>query len=275
MNKIFAGKKTFFIFLMIFTACFNLFAERSVITFNADSVTASVSKNKKSTNLIGNASVSVDSLTIKADKIEIFGDEYRFVNATGSVTGEDKKNGYSFNADLIKFDRKEDVVFMFGKTELKDTKNDVNINAENIEYDKTSEIMIMRFNIKIINKDIECNASTASYNRKNSTLELSGLPIVKKKKDEFKAAKISVNLDTEEIILDGRVSGKVQDEKQDKDSPDKKDNNDSQLNDEDKKPEDSSENEDKNTDKKDDGETSDANTEKKDRQEQKIDFDEK
>ena len=214
--------KLFSIYLLIFLFLIDITAQASTISFKADKVTASVSENKKSTNLIGNAEVKVDSLTISADRIEIFGKDYRYVNASGSVKGEDDEKGYSFKADIINFDRKTDMVTMFGKLELKDTKNDVSINAENIEYKKKQEIIIMRFNVKIINKDINCNSMFAFYNRKESKVELTGSPVVKKGKDEFRAGKISVNLDTEDITLDGRVRGSVEqgkDEKEDNKEP--------------------------------------------------------
>ncbi|UTY26876.1 LptA/OstA family protein [Treponema denticola] len=208
--------KPFAVCLLIFLFLIDINAQTSTISFKADKVTASVSENKKSTNLIGNAEVKVDSLTISADRIEIYGKDYRYVNATGSVKGEDEEKGYSFKADLINFDRKTDTVTMFGKLELRDTKNDVSINAENIEYKKKQEIIIMRFNVKIINKDINCTSMFALYNRKESKVELTGSPVVKKGKDEFRAGKISVNLDTEDITLDGRVRGSVE---QGKDEP--------------------------------------------------------
>ncbi|UTC83492.1 LptA/OstA family protein [Treponema denticola] len=208
--------KPFAVCILIFLFLIDINAQTSTISFKADKVTASVSENKKSTNLIGNAEVKVDSLTISADRIEIYGKDYRYVNATGSVKGEDEEKGYSFKADLINFDRKTDTVTMFGKLELRDTKNDVSINAENIEYKKKQEIIIMRFNVKIINKDINCTSMFALYNRKESNVELTGSPVVKKGKDEFRAGKISVNLDTEDITLDGRVRGSVE---QGKDEP--------------------------------------------------------
>ena len=208
--------KFFLLYFLILFFLTDISAQTSTISFKADKVTASVSENKKSTNLIGNAEVKVNSLTISADRIEISGKDYRYVNATGSVKGEDDEKGYSFKADLINFDRKTDTVTMFGKLELKDTKNDVSINAENIEYKKKQEIIIMRFNVKIINKDINCNSMFALYNRKESKVELTGSPVVKKGKDEFRAGKISVNLDTEDITLDGRVRGSVE---QGKDEP--------------------------------------------------------
>ena len=215
MNKgVFFGRGTLFVLLFSAVVLFSAGAEKSVITFSADRVTASVSKNKKTTNLLGNAAVKVEALELFADKIEIFGEDYRFVYASGSVKGEDKKNNYTFKADLIKMDRKKDLVLMFGKIELSDTKNDVKISAENIEFDKAAEIMIMRFSVNITNKDIVCSSISALYNRKNSSLELTGLPSVKKGGDEFKAARISVNLDTEDISLDGRVSGTVHEQQE-------------------------------------------------------------
>ena len=208
--------KLFAVYLLIFLFLVNISAQTSTISFKADKVIASVSENKKSTNLIGNAEVKVDSLTISADRIEIFGKDYRYVNASGSVKGVDNEKGYSFKADIINFDRKTDTVTMFGKLELKDTKNDVSINAENIEYKKKQEIIIMRFSVNIINKDINCTSMFALYNRNESTVELTGSPVVKKGKDEFRAGKISVNLDTEDITLDGRVRGSVEQEKDEK-----------------------------------------------------------
>ena len=209
--------KIFFIScLFTFLFLIKIDAQSSKISFKADKVTASVAENKKSTNLIGNAEVKVDSLTISANSIEIFGTDYRYVNASGSVKGEDIEKGYSFSADLIKFDRKTDTVTMFGKVELKDSKNDVSINSENMEYKKKQEVMVMRFSVKIVNKDISCNSMFALYNRNESRLELTGRPVVKKRQDEFKAGKISVNLDTEDIILDGRVRGSVEQKKEEK-----------------------------------------------------------
>ena len=217
--------KFFLLYFLILFFLTNISAQTSTISFKADKVTASVAENKKSTNLIGNAEVKVNNLTISADRIEISGKDYRYVNATGSVKGEDDEKGYSFKADLINFDRKTDTVTMFGKLELKDTKNDVSINAENIEYKKKQEIIIMRFSVNIINKDINCTSMFALYNRKESTVELTGSPVVKKGKDEFRAGKISVNLDTEDITLDGRVRGSVEQGKDEKEDDKEPENN--------------------------------------------------
>ncbi len=221
-RKIFSTSKVIFVFTFFFSLTM-LYAEKSTISFKADSVKATIAENKKTTKLLGNALIKVDNLEINADSVEIFGTDYRFVNASGSVKGSDPKNGYTFKADFIKFDRKTDIVLMFGKIELNDTKNNVNISGENVEYQKKAELMIMRFDVNIKKDDINCKSMFALYNRDESKLELTGKPSVKKGKDEFRAGKISVDLETEDISLDGRVSGSVQEEKDEKSSKAKND----------------------------------------------------
>ena len=72
----------------------------------------------------------------------------------------------------------------------------------------------MQFDVKILRKEITCTSMFAMYNRKSSALNLTGRPVVTKSKDTFQAAKIAVNLDTEDISLEGRVSGNVVEERQ-------------------------------------------------------------
>ena len=70
--------------------------------------------------------------------------------------------------------------------------------------------------VKINSKDIVCESLFALYYRQTALLELTGNPSVKKGKDVFKAARILVNLNTEDIQLDGKVRGSVTEEKKSK-----------------------------------------------------------
>ena len=202
------------VLLMLFLT-FSLNAAKSKIKFSASSMQGSIKEGQNSTSLTGNAVVIVDTMEIKADRIEIYGKDYRYLKATGAVTGEDKEKGFSFSSNFMQFDRDKEVATFFGKTELNDTKNDVKISSEHIEYNQKAETMLMQFDVKILRKEITCTSMFAMYNRKSSALNLTGKPIVTKSKDTFQAAKISVNLDTEDITLEGRVSGNVVEEKRD------------------------------------------------------------
>jgi len=214
LNKLINPK--FLSLLLLFVTFFqyeSLNAAKSKITFSATSMQGSIKEGKNSTSLTGNAVVTVDTMEIKAERIEIYGKDYRYVKATGAVKGEDKDKGFNFTSNYMQYDREKELATFLGSTELNDIKNDVKITSEYIEYNQQAETMLMQFDVKILRKEINCTSMFAMYNRKNSSLNLTGRPIVTKSKDTFKATKISVNLDTEDISLEGKVSGNVVDEK--------------------------------------------------------------
>ena len=184
------------------------------ITFSADKMQGSGQKGQNSTALTGNAKVSVDSLNIYGERIELYGKDYRYIRANGSVTGEDAEKGFTFSAASLSYDRETEVAEFMGQAKVEDTKNKVETAAERIEYNQKNEIILLQMDVKLKSKDIACDSLFAVYNRNTSMLELTGKPTVKKGKDEFKAARISVNIDTEDIKLEGKVSGSVTEEKE-------------------------------------------------------------
>ena len=184
------------------------------ITFSADKLQGSGGKGQTSTSLTGNAKVSVDSLNIYGERIELYGKDYRYIKASGNVTGEDAEKGFTFSAASLSYDRETEVAEFMGQAKVEDTKNKVETSAERIEYNQKTEIILLQMAVKLKSKGIACDSLFAVYNRNTSMLELTGKPTVKKGKDEFKAARISVNLDTEDIKLEGKVSGSVTEEKE-------------------------------------------------------------
>ena len=184
------------------------------ITFSADKLQGSGGKGQTSTSLTGNAKVSVDSLNIYGERIELYGKDYRYIKASGNVTGEDAEKGFTFSAASLSYDRETEGAEFMGQAKVEDTKNKVETSAERIEYNQKNEIILLQMAVKLKSKGIACDSLFAVYNRNTSMLELTGKPTVKKGKDEFKAARISVNLDTEDIKLEGKVSGSVTEEKE-------------------------------------------------------------
>lgn len=202
---------TFVSFLLIVSL---ISAAPAKITFSADKMQGSGKKDQNSTSLTGNAKVSVDSLNIYGERIELYGKDYRYIKANGSVTGEDAEKGFTFSAASLSYDRETEVAEFMGQAKVEDTKNKVETAAERIEYNQKNEIILLQMDVKLKSKDIACDSLFAMYNRNTSMLELTGKPTVKKGKDEFKAARISVNIDTEDIKLEGKVSGSVTEEKE-------------------------------------------------------------
>ncbi|PIE97944.1 MAG: lipopolysaccharide transporter LptA [Treponema sp.] len=212
-------KKKLFTIILIGMFMATAFAEKTKIEFSADNMTGSIINDNADTTLSGNAVVKTDDLNIKGETIKLTGKDFRYITASGKVQGENQKEEFSFQADLIKYDREQKTAEFFGNVQFSDKKNEAVLNADYAHYDENTETLILRFNVSITQKETKCNSFFATYRRKESTLDLVGKPCVEKEGDVFNAQRIIINLDTEEISLEGKVSGSViedvKDEKQD------------------------------------------------------------
>ncbi len=199
----------FFLFLFLVYA----YAEDKTIAFSAARMSGTAGKTTGTTALEGSAVVDIGTLRITGDRIELSGKDFRYVAATGSVTGTDSEKGYTFSADSLTYDRDREVALFRGNAKLVDSKNEVEASASMISYNQKTEIAFLQMDVKLKRKEIDCTAVFATYRRTLNLLDLSGSPRVLRDGDEFKADRISVNLDTEYISLDGTVSGTLKDTK--------------------------------------------------------------
>jgi lipopolysaccharide export system protein LptA len=195
-------------------ACLPVFAGKP-ISFSADRMSGAAGKKNESTRLDGNAVVTVGSLKISGNLIELTGTDYRNLKATGNITGVDSEKGYSFTADELTYDRETEIASFRGNARLIDKKHEVEASAGLITYNQKTEIAFLQIAVKLKKNKIDCTSGFALYRRTISMLDLSGSPYVLRDGDEFRADRISVNLDTEHIELDGTVSGTLK--KQDTD----------------------------------------------------------
>ena len=74
---------------------------------------------------------------------------------------------------------------------------------------KEKEIAIMQISVYLTQKKNICTSAYAVYKKKEQILEMSGNPKVVQDEDTFRAQTITLNLDTQEITMDGRVKGSV------------------------------------------------------------------
>lgn len=205
--------KKYCVLLFIFLGLVFLFAEDKTISFSAARMSGTAGKTTGTTALEGAAVVDIGTLRITGDRIELSGKDFRYVSAVGSVTGTDSEKGYTFSADSLTYDRDREVALFRGNAKLVDSKNEVEASAGMISYNQKTEIAFLQIEVKLKRKDIDCTAVFATYRRTLNLLDLSGSPRVLRDGDEFKADRISVNLDTEYISLDGTVSGTLKDTK--------------------------------------------------------------
>jgi lipopolysaccharide export system protein LptA len=96
-----------------------------------------------------------------------------------------------------------------GNSTLEDRKNEIVARARFIEYNDEQEIAMLQISVRLFKDNLVCRSEYAVYRRNEKTLVLSGFPVVFKKDDEFRADRIHVDLDTDDVIMEGDVRGSI------------------------------------------------------------------
>lgn len=201
-------KKTISILILILF--FSTFSFCDKISFSADYMQGSAStETDPKTILERHARITTDSFQINANLIELEDSDYRYVTATGSVYGKSKNSGFDFYCDKLFFDRKTNLIYFEGNVTLKDDSNNIDAHSQLMEYDLNTEIAILQVNVTLNQNQSKGSSALAVYKAKDKTVDLTGNPKIVRGDDIFKAQKITLNTETEEIILDGKVSGNV------------------------------------------------------------------
>ncbi|MDR0639276.1 MAG: LptA/OstA family protein [Spirochaetaceae bacterium] len=176
-------------------------------TFRADKMAGGKATGRESMVLTGNARVKSDSIILMAERIELRGADNDIVECYGNVTGYEEEKDIYFRADNLLYDRKSKVAKLTGNATLEDKKNEIVAHGRYIEYDDEKEIAVFQISVRLFRKKMVCRSEYAIYRRLEEILDLSGFPIVYKESDEFRADKIRVNLDSDDIIMSGAISG--------------------------------------------------------------------
>ena len=202
-----SAKQTVLSLLVLFVMSLPLSAEK--IVFSANRMTGQAGNTNTKTSLSGNAYVKTASMAIQADELELSGDEYRYIKATGHIVGKNLEANMDFTCDALEYDRTTKIAELRGNVKLTDLDNDVTAEAQIITYNQQQDIAILQIKIKLLQKDNVCSGAYAVYYKETQLLELSGNAQVTQNEDTFRAQYITLNMKTQDITLDGNVKGKV------------------------------------------------------------------
>ncbi len=176
---------------------------------------------RERTVLSGNARVQSDQFDITADEIELFGDDFRYVRASGALRIEELERGLVLTGGSLFVDRERDLMRVEGSAEMEDRENELIVRGGFIEYRGEEELTIVQIGVRILRDDLVTRSEFARYRRDADELELSGLPRIVWRDDEYSASRIVINLETDEITLRGEVRAQLRSETpEDEDAPD-------------------------------------------------------
>ncbi|GHU02019.1 hypothetical protein FACS1894147_03020 [Spirochaetia bacterium] len=178
-------------------------------SFKANRMSGGRATGKEITILTGSAEVRSDNLLLRADRIEIQGDDNQFIDCSGNVWGMEEEKEILFQTDRLRYDRKLKIARLEGNSSLEDKKNEIVARGRFIEYDEQTEITVLQISVRLFKDTMVCRSEYAVYRRGEKLLELSGFPVVFKKDDEFRADRIRVDLDTDAVTMEGDVTGAI------------------------------------------------------------------
>jgi len=199
--------KAALLFLLLISS--GLWAEGETFRFSSDKTTAVLTKGRERTLLQGNAVIVSGSTTIKAERIELYGSDFRYADCSGGIKVTDSQKGLIINCQTMFYDRKEEITRIDGYVEMIDLDNEIVAKAGFLENYGKEDLSILQIGVRILKEDMACRSEYARYNRDTDILELSGMPVVFWKGDEYRASRIIINLDTDEISLEGEVMGSI------------------------------------------------------------------
>jgi lipopolysaccharide export system protein LptA len=197
------------ILFLLFTGLCPAGLRADTFTFKADRMTGGKAAGRELTILSGNAEVRSDHLLLKADRIEIQGEDNQFIDCSGKVWGMEEEKNILFETDRLRYDRTLKILRLEGTSTLEDRENEIVARGRFIEYDDEAEVTVFQISVRLFKDTMVCRSEYGVYRRNEKILELSGFPVVFKKDDEFRADRIRVDLDTDDVTMEGSVSGSI------------------------------------------------------------------
>ena len=194
---------------LLLLLCFGPSLWAQTLSFQGDSMETVLAKGKERTILTGNAEVQTEDNLIRADRVELYGEDFRYVTCEGNVRIVNEQKGIDVTCEQLFYNRQDKVVRVRGKVVMLDKKNEVVVKGGFLENWEESDETVVQIGVRILKEDLVCRAEYARYLRNEETLELFGMPVVNWKGDEYRALKIYIDLNTDTIRLEGDIRGKV------------------------------------------------------------------
>lgn len=183
------------------------------LSFSGGRSSLSLREGKEEVILSEGAVITLDDMTIKSEKITLSGTDWRYVNSEGTTYITDEKNGLDIKAVGLWFDREREYLSIESWFEIQDTENELSAMGGSMYFDMKNEVLELKQQVtltKITDDSVmRCSAESVVYDRQNQTLTLSSNARVTLDLDQYRAEMISINLDTNEIKLEGRIEGSI------------------------------------------------------------------
>lgn len=204
-------KRTYLLSICLL-ATLSLFASEP-ITFSGGYTRLRTAQGQEELLLTQGAKVQDGDLSLEADEITLRGRNYGSMTLEGNVTVLDSGQDISLKSPSLSYDQDQQLLSIHSWVELEDHKNQLSASAGNLVYRMDTQSMVLESHVKLVRQTEQglmvCRSDRATFDRKEQTLSLSGGAGVSWNGDDYQAHVITVDLESEEITMDGAIKGSV------------------------------------------------------------------
>ncbi|MGE4454528.1 MAG: hypothetical protein AB7D92_08330 [Sphaerochaeta sp.] len=201
-----------FLLLMMITLPLSLILAEE-ISFSGGSTRMHMQQGFETITLSQGATIQSGSLTLLADSIELTGEAFRYVTCSGGVSLQDDERGIRLVSDNLFYDREDEIILIDGYLELDDRTNEVLASAFHLEFSLDEGIVLLQVQVRLYKHTesgaMACKADSLRFDRTKQLLNLEGNATIDWDQDLYQAQRISVDLTTEAISMEGAIKGVV------------------------------------------------------------------
>lgn len=205
-------RRTSALFSLLLFALSTLFGAES-ITFRGGYTKMTMREGEKEITLDGGADVETETMKLHAETIVLSGENYSSLLCSGGVRVVDEEKGITVQSPSLTYNREEGTITIVSWVEVEDTGNEVSASGGSLRYDVNAGLMEMEGRVRLLRASSKgvmiCESDVLTYDRERKTLLLSGSSVITWQGDSYRAHAISVNLESEEITMEGAIQGTV------------------------------------------------------------------
>jgi len=175
--------------------------------FSANEVKRIDREDESLTALSGNAYAESDTMRISARNLELSGKDNEYISGSDKVAFIDTERKVRVNSERLEYNRITEVIGFRERVTLIDEENSVIIHCESLDFRREEDLVVMQILVRLVKDDTVCRGEFATLWVEEDILEVSGHPVIWRDDDVYRADRIRINFETDEIELVGAVEG--------------------------------------------------------------------
>ena len=193
--------------------CAALSASSEPISFRGGYTRAIMREGRETIVLSQGAVVQAGSIQFEAQSIELIGPQARYITAQGGVRITDGEQGLVITSTSLSYDRVTQQLLVDGWVEVQDLQHEVIASGAYLSFSRIDGTMRLQIAAKLLSHTesgpMICRADSIEYDREKQMLILVGNAQISWKGDVYQSSITTVNLLTDEIVMEGTIRGTV------------------------------------------------------------------